>query len=1199
MSGQRSIRRVASLLIALLVVTATFQLGGLAPVQPASAASPEVVGDFESGDLSASGWSGSLDKYHINTTDPLEGSRHLQFNDTVFSPIEKSYTAAAYDQVGLWYKQLGSTGSGDPRFDYRGSGGTNAVVLAINGSGFVENTDISINNGEWYRLTAQNIDYANNEYDIVVYDESGSEVGQEADVAFANGVSQLTDVEINGGGENVVKRVDYVGVGGASALSRKPDLAGTVTDQDGDPVRNATVKIAKYNSSKLEGQYANIQERIKEIEQNITTRLPAAWRNQSADELRTQVGVNVRNEVEEDFVVANSREQWGAAAGKIDYNRDDIEPEDVDPDLSTTTYVYSDSEPIFLTRFDASKGGSAIGAFVDPVDEDWPGRSADGNVTIQQVAGSGEALEGALELETEPYFRTGAGLPGLGKTHEVAIVNPPPGVYKVYPSGKPALSYLIVVAPEGDPDELAKSFSQDQRDAKGRLTEQAEALENFIANGTIAIDTVNTNETGGWEVSSVNSNFETVTVTAYKRPPNMNYSGAQQNFSDVREYFETEIDDAKQALRDAAENPESIELSDPNSYLQSNICRQWSPNSQFSQIGSAQAPTDGKRVTVPNRNVRLQTVGASGDDLANTGNGLCALANNLDRFSAEDLAELLPGLLEDLSDISLDRLDDLLGKQVDIGVENPRVCERTLSQLGVNDTSECRFGGNPIDEDGDGWIGPPGEGIPVDVPLDEIPRDHKEAVSEEIERAKDRVGETTPSPQPGWGGGGGGDVTDPGIGDGDGCAAGFCFPGGSGGTGGSDGGDTGDGGLIDPPDGAGNDTDGDGDPDTISLNWQSGIEDLQPEQVLVTVHLSNGTSRVLNGSSDYVELTDPAGAGTIVQLVEYPIDDVATATVEFEAITPDEVSKGQAGVRNPGFDGRLPDIAALRLSASQPAPGDRVQFAVKPGPDAFGGLTSVTVDGPEGTLDTNISDDNESAAFTVNNTGLHRIRYTVGNGEGRSFTSVVTLRAVPGGVDRPPTIRGRSTTLGVFPVVSDGFESGTLETDPSGETLTAVGVLGEDVSPPSSVHVHSQGLGLDPDHETTVRVVQGASEQQLDQQLTDVLHEPAISEQGFVYREGYQPLPRDGSNEFGRVNTSLNQTVVETYSDPTARVTVSLNDEPGLLDRAIYGLRVRFPSVAGSIPEPDLPSLPGWAGPSGGLGLLAGGLVVASRRWWA
>lgn len=378
--------------------------------------------------------------------------------------------------------------------------------------------------------------------------------------------------------------------------------------------------------------------------------------------------------------------------------------------------------------------------------------------------------------------------------------------------------------------------------------------------------------------------------------------------------------------------------------------------------------------------------------------------------------------------------------------------------------------------------------------------------------------------------------------------------------------------------------------DHITQTWEVSGIDLSEADVSVIAEYSNGTRTVVD--DEYVTVDDGLARDTVT-VEEFPLgeNDPAQVNLKLRVAGPssdigsDEpvFAGGDTRITNPTFNGDVPDIESIQLNTIRPGPDDRVQLSMNPADEStFRQLSNVTVYAPDGTEvpASNITD-GDTVAFDTSSQGVYQVRYTVEDTDGRQFTDTIRIKAASADEDLKPTVRVHSGPLGNIAMASDGLAGGDVSVADDGSvSVVAEAPQGE---VPNEVHVHTTSLTTGPETPVTVRVVEGENRKSISEHTYVFVHGKKVSDDAITYRNGNQPVTRDGETKWGEVRANSDGTVIKTWTDQNGVVSVTTNNDPGRLDRLWFEFRVRTSGY-------DIPAIgvivPGFGGLAG-LGLVA------------
>lgn len=285
--------------------------------------------------------------------------------------------------------------------------------------------------------------------------------------------------------------VDQVDAGGHT-------ISGQVTDQNGDPVPNATVDLVGADYDSLEEQADDLDAEADEILREIETIEPDEWdpNYDPADHA---------DATDTEYVLVHESHDWDPGIGvAAEYVVPGVDSSIDDPRLT----VGSDRD-IMLSIWDPDASRSHV-QDTNQIDASYPGNAVSGTVVVEQLGPHGEVMD-SRELETEVVATTTAGRITGENEHEAVVTKLPPGIYRAYPEGNEAGGYVFSV---GDADELFHGWQEDLRDEHDQLTQHSEKLNDRIESGDLSRTTTTTDENGYYEIH-VPTGVEKATVIAY------------------------------------------------------------------------------------------------------------------------------------------------------------------------------------------------------------------------------------------------------------------------------------------------------------------------------------------------------------------------------------------------------------------------------------------------------------------------------------------------------------------------------------------------------------------------------------------------------------------------------------------------------------------------------------------------------------
>lgn len=361
------------------------------------------------------------------------------------------------------------------------------------------------------------------------------------------------------------------------------------------------------------------------------------------------------------------------------------------------------------------------------------------------------------------------------------------------------------------------------------------------------------------------------------------------------------------------------------------------------------------------------------------------------------------------------------------------------------------------------------------------------------------------------------------------------------------------------------------------------------DDIAVIANYEDGTSEPIGAEYVSVSSTGITNDGTLVTVEDYPIpNDTAVANVRVQVATANGLGQSSDHVRNPAFQGEIPEIEAIDVSTDRPGPDERVGLQIRAAEESgYGQLTDSTVYGPDGQeINASVSDDR--ATFRTEGEGLYRAQLIYENAQGDEFRELVRIRAGERPMTTGPTIRMTDGVTGVYALAGEGLQSARVDIDDDEVRVDAIIPTGEGA--PSQLHIHPIPDALSGDnHEFSISVVEGSSEQTVRSHVPVFVHlDDGLDEDALIWR-GDDPITHDGDTRFGEVDSRENKDVIVTWTDESGQVTLEIIEDPTLIDRAQHRIARILPSI---------PLVGNMSVPSGlvNVGLPAIPLGIAARK---
>lgn len=995
----------------------------------------------------------------------------------------------------------------------------------------------------------------------------------------------------------------YAGVNAVEQLS------GQVQDQSGNPVADATVEVwAASNSvsnADIEGQASTLEERQRKLLEQASDPLPEGYA-EPPDLRQTAEG----DDTQGIQVLAHTPEQW--------LSEDTSQVEDLSGQpvvqrgtglgegLSRPQTVVEAGEPIVLSGWDLSEAGATtLGGTVSNA---WVGTPArDQTIVVEKLGPGGSVIE-RTKRTTEPAYE---GL--LIREYEAAYISLSPGVYRIRPEGGGPTTPLLVTEREqlaaqndwtGAADRISRQFAQDLKDRAGNLGQRAQQLRDQLNDGTLDKITVTTDSDGQWS-ADVPSGYDTVSVTAYKggnllenedltarsafglqeAAREEDYGGAFYSSTtpvtttvpasgvtvEVRKERQITFTDSETYRERIREQQDTLENETQGAL---NLCNRVANTTDDSLAGevvrSLTGDTEGCGITTDNGS-QVPDTGEFGTDsegqtltavesVYQTRRGTILTASQFDAFFGTS------GSRWDTYFRNADPGGEPLPEVSKFDRENPRTKRGAFQQLYQNDgistlSDQDRTAGLRLANDD--------MRIFLESRLPNSGTENRETDTEQVEEVIDGVTET---------------VT-----------------------------------RI-----------------TQSFAWGGDIP--SEDNVEVLARYANGTRVPVDDS--YWSVNERIGQGDEVVIEDYPLyEDEPAVTFEVRVVGlespidgpdlpdgpsgPDDggdtdpstgtdtpaptveppsgdrptVGDGRDTVVNPTV-GRIPALEAVQVSSLSPGPSETVTLTVRPEEASpYGSLEQAYLVAPNGTqLNRTSQISGESVSVQTQGAGTHVAKLVFSDDSGNRYTEFVRLQAAATTQAPDPSVRIKESMFGTYAVVGNGLQSGSVDT--SGSSVSVAAVVADGQPTPDAIHAHVQQAITGDQQDITVRVLQGTSEQSVREPVTVYVHTTPLSEDTILYREGDQPITRDGT-QFGKrlaADTATGSTL-QTYTGDDGAVEVTVNQNPSFIESTLFTVRTLTASI-------DIPAVGGALGgplTGGGLAPIAalGGMALLGRRWSA
>jgi hypothetical protein len=272
-------------------------------------------------------------------------------------------------------------------------------------------------------------------------------------------------------------------------------ITGTVVNQHGAPVDNATLEVMGVNYDKLSP--GSTIEKATEAENELreaARRKPTSW----------QEDLDLQNQFE---TFEGEQEIKYALATSGDVNAD---PPFLDSaDLKSPKRKFATNQEIVLTVWQPVDGVTdGFRSNLDEYDQQQPGKiDDDTNIVIEQIGAKDDVIDRTI-VATEETAGGGYLDPD---SMQYATTQLSPGYYRIYPEGSPEAGYPIQV---GSQVEIMNTWLPDIRDVEGQIGDSAKKVRDNLDQGLFERRFV-TADSDGKFYASVPRNVKTVGLSSY------------------------------------------------------------------------------------------------------------------------------------------------------------------------------------------------------------------------------------------------------------------------------------------------------------------------------------------------------------------------------------------------------------------------------------------------------------------------------------------------------------------------------------------------------------------------------------------------------------------------------------------------------------------------------------------------------------
>ncbi len=459
-----------------------------------------------------------------NGSQSFYGKETQDGNAIAIRPAGQPYDVGRTAEQSVWIRQDGSVSDADGSetmgldlYEQTGqdpsirvallseNGQTRLIAREGEGSDYIV-LDENVSANEWVRTRIFSIDTEDNTYSVSWESESG-------DSGTQHDIETWTDFTDGGGYTSTVINIDGAGWIDRFGLSTT-EITGTVTDQDGNPVPNATVAGWGVRESALDPSDAkSFEEQAQDLIDEANDPIPDSW--DPDYDLESHY-----SDANGNYLLVHESKDWGLGAGVQQISSSVDEPRlQVDSDQQVT-----------LSMWDPGQEPGLLGG--NQVDNSFPGSTTSGNIVVEQLSPTGGVTDRRVYSTT-----TIATVGNRFDSHDIPGVRTslPSGVYVAYPEGARERGYTFVV---GSLDELRSTWESQLRTEAGQYTDRAQKIRALIGNNQIVRTTTKTDENGSFAFE-IDSRVVSADVKALKADGTLLEDVQDPSLEDLRQ-FQTE-----------------------------------------------------------------------------------------------------------------------------------------------------------------------------------------------------------------------------------------------------------------------------------------------------------------------------------------------------------------------------------------------------------------------------------------------------------------------------------------------------------------------------------------------------------------------------------------------------------------------------------------------------------------------------------
>ncbi|MDS0279998.1 hypothetical protein NDI85_19625 [Halomicroarcula sp. S1AR25-4] len=306
--------------------------------------------------------------------------------------------------------------------------------------------------------------------------------------------------------------MDVSGGGEVRSSAAQADLSVTVeTQDDGNPVPNATYRVIEVNRSAFTGTQQEIDNKINDLEDRLREVEPDRY---NSDVQITGATGELQN-ADGTVALVHTRDDWNIAGSDESTFLNT-------PTLGNPGVDHPADETLIISIWDPEQEGLVE---LGPVNRQLYGKNVPGNVTVHHL-GPDDSVVDTYTAETQTI-----GTDALGNEYYGVRINPQPGFYVIETDDGPPITHVV-----GDYGDITGAWRQNLKTKIGALSNRSQYIDDLQTDKKLVGTTGVTDENGSFSVSP-GANTERVGLIAYKAPNGISTDPQNLTEEDVRVYF--------------------------------------------------------------------------------------------------------------------------------------------------------------------------------------------------------------------------------------------------------------------------------------------------------------------------------------------------------------------------------------------------------------------------------------------------------------------------------------------------------------------------------------------------------------------------------------------------------------------------------------------------------------------------------------